>query len=634
MTAPVSLPTSLRRETGADGETHGRPADDAVSELFERHAAAAWGVAYAVVRNQEDARDAVSEAFAKLLGRGAALAPRASRAYFLRVVHNAAVDIQRRSRRAEPGVAGLEDRPGPDRDAPGDAVLAEEDRAMVASAFAAVPDRWREALWLIDVEGLSTPEAGAVLGVSAANVAQLATRGRRRLREQYLQAHVPNHARPACVATVEILGRYAAGALAARRRAGVERHVADCAPCAARLAELDDLGVKLRRALPPLPLGLPWRGEGRVQAVWDLFGARVGPFVAHASAGGSPLVERLTAGAAAAVLAVGLSTWAMQGAPNPPAGNAGGAAPVAAPVAGAATPAVGRSPAPGAESAAVGGSPRPALITALTPGYPLFGGLTTPPADAGAPVDRFPAGPAHDVAAPSPLTGVPSLSGLSGLAGLPQASVPRPAASPLGVLLPFLDLSGLGSSQGEQPSATPASRSPAPTPAGRALRGAVPATLQALPAAVLPAAGLPARPVAAVAGLPAAVLPAAGVPARPVAAVAGLPAAALPAQPLAAGLPAQPLAAGLPARPVAAVAGLPAAGLPAAGLPAPAGSPLPPGPLAALPAPGPPPSSVASAAPGGLTTKSPGVPARPVAAVAGVADPLLHEPIAPREASP
>lgn len=339
--ASASPPPGQLGEADADRETLEASIGDAISELSElseRCAPAAWGVAYAVLRNRDDASDAVGDAYAKVLRAAPALAPREFRAYFLRAVHNAAVDIQRRSSRVESGL--VDDRPDLTSYEPPDALLAEEDRAIVAGAFAGLPERWRSALWLIDVEELSTREAGAVLGVSATNAAQLATRGRSRLREQYMQAHVPNHVRPGCSGTVDALGRYAAGTLPPRKRAAVEQHLAGCAECAGRLAELDDLGVKLRRALPPLPplpIGGRWGGGGggdgrsRAHALFEAFTAQAGtgPAIMQGAAA-SPVFERLAAGATAAVLVVGLSTLAVRGGTPPPSAPAADAPPAAA----------------------------------------------------------------------------------------------------------------------------------------------------------------------------------------------------------------------------------------------------------------------------------------------------------------
>jgi hypothetical protein len=55
--------------------------------------------------------------------------------------------------------------------------------------FRNLPDRWRAALWLSEVEARDPAEISEVLGVSAAEAAQLVHLGRRGLAAYYAQAH-------------------------------------------------------------------------------------------------------------------------------------------------------------------------------------------------------------------------------------------------------------------------------------------------------------------------------------------------------------------------------------------------------------------------------------------------------------
>lgn len=379
-------------ETNATYKTEPAPLHDAVSgsfdgttvdEMYRRHAGAAWGVANSVLHNPDDAADAVADAFTNVLHK--APSPTEFRPYLLTAVRNAAIDIRRRSRRSEPEEAV--DRP--DHREPVDRLVAQEDRAAVTEAFARLPERWRSALWLIDVEQLSTEEAGTVLGVSANNAAQLATRARGRLREEYIQVHIPNHIRASCEPVAILLGRYAAGTASPRTRLKVEKHVAECPECAARLDAVGDLGVKLRHAIPPLPLalGLRIRGDGlgpqrpRLAVLWDrATGAAMsrpgtGSLVTQVMAA-SPVVERLAAGVTAAVLVLGLSAAAVRSSdPATPPGRTDRSVAAAAP----ADRAAGA-----AGSAGPGGPPARGLAASITgpagPGLPATPGEATAPA--------------------------------------------------------------------------------------------------------------------------------------------------------------------------------------------------------------------------------------------------------------
>jgi anti-sigma factor RsiW len=127
--------------------------------------------------------------------------------------------------------------------------------AMIVRAFLDLPERWRSVLWLTEVEGIPAREAGTLLGLTPNGAAQLAVRARAGLRERFLQAHLRTAAGH-CTFTVERLGAYVAGALAPRDVAKVDQHLAGCADCRARQAELEDLGGLLRRVVIPLPLAL------------------------------------------------------------------------------------------------------------------------------------------------------------------------------------------------------------------------------------------------------------------------------------------------------------------------------------------------------------------------------------------
>lgn len=230
----------------------------AFEELYRRHAEAAWRVALAVTGNPTDAADAVSESFARLFAgmRGGTSGPGAAfRPYLLATTRNAAIDICRRRQRVAPAPAEeLPLPPGPSE--PADAVLLAEEAGLVAQAFADLPERWRSVLWLTEVEGYRPSEVAGRLGLTPNGAAQLAVRARAGLRERYLQAHLRAGPPSECRFTLEHLGAYVGGGIAARDLAKVDQHLAECEACRARLAELEDVHSTLRRILVPLPFGL------------------------------------------------------------------------------------------------------------------------------------------------------------------------------------------------------------------------------------------------------------------------------------------------------------------------------------------------------------------------------------------
>ena len=230
---------------------------EAFAELYRRHSDAAVRVARGVLANGDDAADAVGEAFTKVFGHisGGRFSDDVEfRPYLLAATRNAAVDQVRRAGRLAPtpDLADLE--AGSPRPGPSDTIVGNEESELVAQAFRDLPGRWQSVLWLTEVEGMPPREAAQMLGLSANNVAQLATRARARLRERFLQAHVRNHAGPGCQDTVDRLGAYLAGTLSVGARRSVDDHLAGCEPCRVRLAEVEDLGGALRRVVIPLPL--------------------------------------------------------------------------------------------------------------------------------------------------------------------------------------------------------------------------------------------------------------------------------------------------------------------------------------------------------------------------------------------
>lgn len=290
-------------------------------DLYRRHVGEALKVARSVTRNRDDAADAVAEAFAGVLE---ALAddrlagPEAFRPYLLAATRNAAIDIVRRANRLTPTDQAATLDGAAAGAGPSDRLLAGEDRALVAEAFAELPPRWRAVLWLTEVESLAPRDAAPLLQLTPNNVAQLAVRARSRLRQRYVQMHVRNHAAGDCLEATEHLGGLVAGELTTIQANRVRGHLAECDQCRARLAELEDLGLSLRRAAMPLPVVLhrfrrrwwPWGsggGRGHGAAAWV---AGVDPAVptAMAALGASPAVQQVAASVAAGLLILGVGT--------------------------------------------------------------------------------------------------------------------------------------------------------------------------------------------------------------------------------------------------------------------------------------------------------------------------------------
>ena len=260
--------TQIRIESGTDPALTERAAEGdaaAFEELYRRHAEASYRVARAVTGNNDDAADAVSEAFTKVFtslpSRSADGAATQFRPYVLAATRNAAIDILRRRGKSLPSEPDKLDRADAGR-GPAGALLAGADSAMVIAALGRLPERWRTILWLTEVEGMAPREAAPVMGLSANAASQLAVRARAALREEYLQEHLQGGVSAACEKTVPLLGAYVAGGLPARDIAKVDQHLAACETCTKRVAELEEVGDRLRRVIIPFPLAVAGAGAG------------------------------------------------------------------------------------------------------------------------------------------------------------------------------------------------------------------------------------------------------------------------------------------------------------------------------------------------------------------------------------
>ena len=177
----------MRERDDAELINNTRAGDSAAyGELYRRHYRAGCAAAQALTHNRSDTDDVTSEAFARVLrasqsGGG----PDVSfRPYLVAAVRNVFYDRVRCNR--ESPSEHMDDEVNPSQR---DSEVDREDHSAFASvALAALPARWRQVLWHIEVEGRSTAEIGQLLGIAPNAVAALAYRAREGLREAYLRA--------------------------------------------------------------------------------------------------------------------------------------------------------------------------------------------------------------------------------------------------------------------------------------------------------------------------------------------------------------------------------------------------------------------------------------------------------------
>ena len=190
----VALPASATAPAlGAEADlirSAARGDGEAFEELYRRHGQVAWRLGQAVGADQEAAVKAVAEGFGRALRglrRRSHSDAESFRPLLLAAVYRAALDnLHAHGAPAPTAPVSRAARGGKAKN---------PDAAFVEAAFRSLPERWRAAVWLSEVEALSEDRVAPILGVSAAVATQLVTRGRRALLGRFEQAHrtAPDH---------------------------------------------------------------------------------------------------------------------------------------------------------------------------------------------------------------------------------------------------------------------------------------------------------------------------------------------------------------------------------------------------------------------------------------------------------
>jgi RNA polymerase sigma-70 factor (ECF subfamily) len=200
-TAAPSPPDAVVIERARRGD------HEAFRVLVERYQGRAYGLALRVLRDEEQARDAVQDAFLKVYGSLGKFEGRSGfYTWLYRLVMNVCLDMKRRDRsgrqveweeeRAVEIARGAEAlAPGgsdPDARGPQGALERAQLRDAMARAIRALPDSARRTLELREIDGLSYAEIAKALGVPKGTVMSRLFYARRRVQAALIEAGVAN----------------------------------------------------------------------------------------------------------------------------------------------------------------------------------------------------------------------------------------------------------------------------------------------------------------------------------------------------------------------------------------------------------------------------------------------------------
>lgn len=151
---------------------------------FLRHLDAAYNLARWLSRNEHDAHDIVQESFLRALRFSDQCRPGNGRAWLLKIVRNTCHTWRtRNSAAADMNAVHEVDSARDDVASPESIFQRRQDIDRVRHAIDALPDEFREAIVLREIEGLAYKQIAQVLSVPVGTVMSRLSRARERLKE-------------------------------------------------------------------------------------------------------------------------------------------------------------------------------------------------------------------------------------------------------------------------------------------------------------------------------------------------------------------------------------------------------------------------------------------------------------------
>ena len=153
-------------------------------EMVERQTKFMFQVAFGLLRNRQDAEDAVQEAFLKLYRGEAWLRMENERGFLARTVWRVALDHLPRSSERMADVAEMQ--LAASGGSPEQSVVDEDERAVLRRLIDGLPEELRQPLVLSSVEEMTSREVAEAMGIPEGTVRTRVMRARTELRRRFV----------------------------------------------------------------------------------------------------------------------------------------------------------------------------------------------------------------------------------------------------------------------------------------------------------------------------------------------------------------------------------------------------------------------------------------------------------------
>jgi RNA polymerase sigma-70 factor (ECF subfamily) len=174
-----------RRDELQRGDALGR--DERFEEMVARQARFMFQVAFGLLRNKQDAEDAVQEAFLKLYRGEAWLRMENEKGFLARTVWRVALDYLPRVAERTSDVAEMQlMATGEAGASPEQNVVDQDERALLRRLIDRLPEELRQPLVLSSVEEMTSREVAEAMGIPEGTVRTRVMRARTELRRRFL----------------------------------------------------------------------------------------------------------------------------------------------------------------------------------------------------------------------------------------------------------------------------------------------------------------------------------------------------------------------------------------------------------------------------------------------------------------